>query len=213
MNDKIYIHGITSQNYKQYNSLYLRKVLKQILKSDAILSTKLQKKPSTQGFNGSNYISLCDYEKRFLYPEEHEDYNSYELYIRYSIGLVFPKEVLEVITPTIIDRISYDKYGYQKMTELGESTKERYSDMPDEVQVKDKIPLELLSCITLPIHSMDNPIYSESFSINKVIYEINKIKQLTKQYEYDVPIYDIDTFENLNNKRNVKKLIRKNRGY
>ena len=213
MDEKIYIHGICVRHYKQYQSMYLRKILKQILKSDAVLSTRMQHKPSNQGFNGPDYISLCDYEKRFLFPKEDSKYNSFETYIRYSIGLVFPKDKIQVITPTIIDMIHYTKNGYQKMAFLGESPDERYSDMLDEVQVKDKIPLELLSCITLPIHSMDLKIYKEKKSIDKVISEIEKVRKLLDLYGYSVPIYDIDTFEDLENYHNVKRLIRKNRGY
>lgn len=208
MNEKIYLHAI-GPNDKQYRTYLALKYLKQILKSKALLSRRLQQKELTHGFNGLDYISLCDFEKRFLAPKE--NYNSYEGYIRESLSLIFPKDKFDVIIPTVIDISTADKKGFERMKLLGESKVARYTDLPDEVQVKDRISLEYLSGITVPIHIIDNPLYGEKLAVKKVISEIQKIRRTLDLYGYNIPIYDIDSLYNIDEEENVKKIIKKYR--
>ena len=212
MEKEIYLHGICATS-SLYDDKPTKKILKQILKDNALLSARLQNKLNNSIlFNGLDYISLCDYEKRF--EKIGNEYNAYEAYIRYSLSLIFPKEKLDVIIPQIVIIKSTGSY-YQQMKEYGLSTDERYTDMPDEVQVKDRISLDLMSGITLPLSKMQYFYLNEERTVNMVLREIDKIRNLLYKYHHLVPIYDIDTFEKLDNPETTKKLVKhyyKNRG-
>ena len=209
MDKEIYLHGIYSLS-DYYDSKMTLKILKKILESNAILSARLQKKFfHIVLFNGIDYISLCDYEKSEKYRLI--ETNSYETYIRYSLSLIFPKDKIPVIEPEIIDAV----YDYETIREYGLSEDKRYSDLPDEVQVKDKISLDLMTGITLPVSKMKNIFLNEAKTTNMVLREIDKIRTLLDKYNHLVPLYDIDTFESLEKEENVKTLVKhyyKNRG-
>ena len=207
MNKSICLHAIDAF-HNRYNSRETLSILKHILNDDALLSARLQNKKYGHGFNGIDYISLCDYEKRKFYHEGYPEYTAFRGYIMESLSIVFPKDKLPIITPQIIDICTKRREGITLMTMLGLSEDERYSDMYDEVQVKDKISLELMSGITLPIHKMRKPFQNEQKTIDLVLKEVEKICNLLALYGYEVPIYDINTFYSLKSSDNVKRLIR-----
>ena len=130
MDKKIYLHGIYSIS-DYYDSRMTLKILKKILESDAVLSARLQgKKNHIVLFNGMDYISLCDYEKNGIHILDNS--NAFENYVRYSLSLIFPKDKLKVIEPEIVDLVS----DYETISKYGLSEVKRYTDLPDEVQVK-----------------------------------------------------------------------------
>lgn len=203
--DSIYLHAIYALS-SRYNSNETLQKLKYILESKAILSKNMQNKKDSYGFNGLDYISLCDYDKRQLLHPIVKDYNAYYLYIIASLSIMFPKDKLQVIIPEQVNFIGID--NQEKMEELGFSNKKRYSDLLDEVQVKDEIPLSLMSGITLPISYMIKPLFSEKLTIDMVINKIEKTRKLLNKYGYDVPFYDIKTFTPLDDKDKVKTLVK-----
>ena len=211
MDNKVYLHGIYARS-DEYDSRSTLNILKHILKDNALLSSRLQRKSDNQSlFNGIDYISLCDYEKRK--EKFNSNYNSYEGYIRYSLSLAFPKNKVDAIIPQLIEIEKIGNY-YNKMRELGLSTERRYTDLPDEVQVKDRISLDFMSAITLPISKMKNPFLNEDKTVYMVLKEIEKVNKLLLKYKHLVPLYDIDTLEKLD-ESTTKKLVKyyyKNRG-
>lgn len=210
MNNQIYLHGIYAKS-EIYNSKMTLKILKEILEADALLSARLQKMDSYPTyFNGMDYISLCDYEKRNILSSD--GFNSYEEYIRYSLALIFPKNKLKVIVPKIIN-IEYNKDYFRKMQILGMSDDERFSDLPDEVQVKDRVSLDYLIGMFLPICRFYTFFLTESKMTDNILQEIEKIKKLLNEYNRDVPIYDTDTCESLENIENVKLLVKECQKY
>ena len=94
------------------------------------------------------------------------------------------------------------------MLELGLSKKNRYSDLYDEVQVKDEIPLSSMSAVTMPLQKMTRPLLPENFAIYIVLKQIEQVKELLIKYNYDVPMYDINTFTPLEDEQSVKTLVR-----
>ena len=205
MDKDICLHATyaTSDTYSQITTIH---ILKKILKSKAVLSKRLQKQNDTvTGFNGLDYISLCDYSKK----EEHyiRKYNAFEGYIRYSLSLIFPKEKLDIITPELIYIGQNENYD-NKMKEYGLSKDIRYSDIPDEVQVKDSISLDLMTGITLPIDKMILPYMNSNKNTIIILKEIARIIKLLGKYNYNVPLYDIDTFTRVDDESNVKYLIK-----
>ena len=223
MDNKICLHGIACTKCDGlYDKKYTLKVLESILKSEELLSPRLQgmdkKEYGRIGYNGLDYISLCDYEKKEKL--NNKNLNSYIDYILSAMSLVFPKNKLKIIEPIIIpmakitSKSSYIKY-LAVMKEYGMSETDRYTDLPDEVQVKDRIPLSFMKGITIPINELYNIFYSERKYTYEVMKEIEKIHKLLAKYRYDVPIYDIKTMESLDDEANVKKLVKeyyKNRG-
>ena len=210
MDDNMYLHAIYAF-YQRYNSEVTKQKLKFILMSNAILSLRLQKGRGAEayGFNGLDYISLCDYAKRNQCHEGIPNYTSFNSYIRESLSLIFPAEKLDVIETQIVEMSEHEVHP--KMKELGLSTERRYSDFYDEVQVKDRIPLSLMSGVTFPVKKMTRPSFPEKYIILIVQKQIEEIKNLLIKYNHEVPMYDVDTFAPLEDEYNVKQLVRKYR--
>lgn len=210
MDRNIYLHAINSVPDEYYHPEETNKILLQILKRRAILSSKLQRRRSTGGFNGHDYVSLCDYAKRNDYKSFMGKYNAYHTYVRYSLSLAFPKDKLNIIKPKVLNGVYIrDSKGYNEMEKLGKSRKERCTDMPDEVQVKDKVSLDNLCATTFPLHLLKG--FSDSSldeQASLIMFEIEEIDRLLNKFGYDVPMYDIDTFEELTSASQVKMLIR-----
>ena len=204
MDKQLYLHGIYTAG-ELYNSKDTLKILRKILISNALLSNRLQgieeKKIS---FSGLDYISLCDYEKKDICLGY--NYNAYQIFIKNSLSLMFPKDKLSVIIPQTID-IPRDKGYTKKVIEYGLSEPVRYSDLPDEVQVRDKISLDLLIGLSLPLSKMQRYFYSKKRTFYMVEKELEQIKELLQAYNYNVPLYDIDTLELLEEPTTVKRLV------
>lgn len=205
--DNIYLHAIYAF-YKRYRHEDTIKKLKYILESDAILSRRLQMNNDPYGFNGIDYISLCDYEKRNLHHKGMPDYTAYYSYIRESLSLMFPKDKIEVIKPKMVDFIGLSKSGLDRMLELGLSKEQRYSDLYDEVQVKDIVPLTSLNGVTMPLDKMVKGFIPENIATSMVQRELEQIKELLIKYNHEVPMYDIDSFISLDDDQNVKTLVK-----
>ena len=111
-----------------------------------------------------------------------QNFNAYNTYVRYSVSLMFPQGEFEVIDPVIVKAPSrMTAKDYIKMKKLGLSKDKRFSDMPDEVQVKDRVPLEYMSGLTYPVHMVrenDEFSYYSLFEKYKPIVEnISKTNQ------------------------------------
>ena len=102
MDNKIYLHGISTQSSSFDFEKSLEK-LREILRSEFLLSRRnLGLSEAQAGFNGLDYISLCDYEKRTLENGSRDMYNAYYAYIYNNLALAFPKNRFDVITPKYI---------------------------------------------------------------------------------------------------------------
>lgn len=201
--EAMYLHAIYA-DMEEYDSKETRRTLEKILKSQYLLSLRLQNRlMDSCGFNGPDHIALCDYEKRFLYQENDSSYNAYQGYIRNSVSLIFLKQDIQVEIPQLVDIVPENKAGYHLMYHLGRSKEKRYSDLPDEVQVKDLIPLTKLAGITFPTHLLK--------AKESEIGEIKLINDILKKYGYNVPIYDIDTFQKLQVLKEKSFVYRKKR--
>ena len=210
MEKNIYLHAINATSDDNYPTIETYQILCKILKCGALLSSRLQRKLSTDGFNGKDYISLCDYTKKDIKKGEDGKYNAFHTYIRYSLSLVFPKNELSVIEPIILSDIyAINKEGFMKMKKLGEIKGDRrYTDMPDEVQVKNKIPLASSTALTYPTHlSIDDEI-GERATIAKIMIDLDSINKALDRFGYNIPIYDIDTFEKLDSTNSVRMLLK-----
>lgn len=217
MNENIYMHGIgNSSNIDSnldYNPKGQRSSFYSILDSGELKSRRKLGSKTSYGFNGLDYISLCDYSKKDIYNTgSNKKYNAYSTYISGSISICFDKDKIEdkIIVPTIVDVCTNNLSGFAYMQKLGLSNDERYSDYPDEVQVKDSLSLDNMCQITFPTHSfLDFYFYhSKSTRIKKLIAEIYELQSIISYLGYDVPIYDLYTKRELNGE-NIEKLLLK----
>lgn len=210
MNEKIYLHTINNGSDGIYNSKRQLSVLTSILKDNMIKSLRLQGREAHPSFSGLDYISFSDYEKREVYNKEMKYYNGFQGYCRDGLSITFPHEKLKVIEPTIVEICSKDIYGYEKMFELGFSEDERYSDLPDEVQVKDFVKLDDMNGILFPTESfIDTKFFrTKKKKIELLKREISVIKELLYKYNHsDINIYDIDSLNEVNDEFIESKIL------
>ena len=209
MKEDIYLHGICPTNAFYLETYETYEILCKILKCRALLSSKLQRTISNEGFNGVDYVSLCDYTRRYVMAKAKQNFNAYNTYVRYSVSLMFPQGEFEVIDPVIVKAPSrMTAKDYIKMKKLGLSNDKSFSDMPDEVQVKDRVPLEYMSGLTYPVHMVRENDENSIKKIARIMDDLDILNYALSEYGYDVPIYDIDTFAVLDSPKEVEYVLR-----
>ncbi len=210
MNEQVYLHGVGNGPHSYYDPRNQEVILGKILASGALLSMRQQGKESNNGFNGIDYVSLCDYEKKEVFNTGRRKYNTFYQHIINSLALVFPKEEIEVIVPTIVRNCTLNRSGYEWMKCLGESGEDRYSDLPDEVQVKDMVSLTNLSALTFPTEMFLSNFFlrKSSTKIDALKKEIAELYSLLKYFGYDIKIYDIHSLREMN-EENIERLVLK----
>lgn len=212
MDKKIYMHGICSSNEYDFDKAIQK--LRYILKSEYLLSRRnLGIFDNQSMFNGLDYISLCDYEKRILENSDRDMYNAYYAYIMYSMALIFPKGEFDVIEPKYINKaLAGNKFYEFLMHKFGASKGKRYSDYPDEVQVKDKISLEHLIGVTYPLgstyHQLRKKGNSERESIVTIMEQLEEMSLALYDHDYSVGIYEANSLTLLDSEEEVKKVLR-----
>lgn len=192
MRKDVYLHSVIAGGFRYSNEKTLE-ILEKILKSGELLSANLRGGDCRYNFCGGDYISLSDYEKKDQGKGLKKTYNSFYQYSIYGPSIMIPKNEIEVIEPIVLDRIIVFYSGYKNMMmELGLSD-ERYTDLEDEVQVKDRVSLDKMCGMTIPTACMLR--FFKNYKENCIMAydEIQKIRELFDKYGYDVPFYDIDT--------------------
>ena len=213
MNEKIYLHTINNGFKDYYDPKKQKVILESILRDKEILSKRKQgfnERNTPLNFCGLDYISLSDYEKRFVSNKEKAYYNCYYAYSRAGLSLTFPQEKIKVIEPTILPVCNRNFRDFDLMKYYGMCISERYTDLPDEVQVKDSISLEHVNGLLFPT---DNFMKSKIFARKEKMIillkkELEILNKMLKDYNYDISIYDVDTLLELNDD-NINKLTLK----
>lgn len=150
-------------------------VLKQILESGYVLSRRLQGNTNskTNGWNGIDYISLCNYFERNATPYDnnpyYQGYNAYNTFISRSLSLIIDKKRIRAIKPKLVEPVIFDWESLEKMRILGNAT-QRFSDLPDEIQVKNRISLAKMVGITLPLCHMGHDEHTNTYYTDLVIH-------------------------------------------
>lgn len=215
--NNFYLHAINCNDGKDFDEKSTLVKLEEILKSGYILSRRKRGDldPNKGGWNGFDYISLCDYAKKDAAPYEnnsfYKEYTAYDSYIMTSLSLIIDKRWVRAITPTLMPSIIFDWNSMQEMRYIGIHCKERYTDLPDEVQVKNQITLNRLEGITVPLSYMVNEKRKRVFSVEEIKYFLNKTKELLKRYEREVPIYDLETMTQLDSDKTLTMVIEQNK--
>ena len=86
------------------------------------------------------------------------------------------------------------------MYELGLREDERFTDLPDEVQVRDSIDVSKSNGIIFPTKEFmySRPLTTRRKMIELMKVELDTIRTMLDKYNYDLSIYDVDTLEELN---------------
>ncbi len=189
--------------------------LKNILSDQYLYSRRLQGDLDLGkgGFAGFDYISFYDNFLRYAKPYEnnkfYRGYNSYSSYVANSLSLGFKRDDIEIIKPTLIAPVVFDWDSMEMMRILGKSDTCRYSDMPDEIQVKDKVSLKNLVCLTLPVHLMVQNKKGIIYDSSDIYDCVNDIKNLLMKYDYEVPVYDLYSRTKLDSEEKINKVFKK----
>lgn len=211
MKQDVYLHTVNNRNFNSRRDI---STVSYILDCNSLLSLRNQGISESISFAGLDHISLCDYEKKNITNNGNLFYNSFYSYIRHGISFAFDKktleEVYEVKRPTILEVYNSFLMNYyrQYMKALGNEEK-RYSDLPDEVQIKDKISLDYLSFITYPCEEFfDSRLFFRyTTKRKKLIEEINSLRSVLISHGKDLDIYDINTGILLD-EEGIEKVIR-----
>lgn len=195
MEHKVYMHSI---NHQYFNSKRDIKTFSYILDDGALLSLRRQGFNYSSSFAGLDYISFADYEKRNQTNNGILYYNAYYAYIRLGISLAFEKNklasVYDIKEPIILEALNNSDKIHYRMQMLGYE-EERYTDLPDEVQIKDEVSIDYLSYITYPCDEF----FVSRFFIKQeskrkgLIEEINNLKSIIISHGKQLDIYDIDS--------------------
>ncbi len=168
--------------------------LEGILKTGAIL-TRHARNMIGFGFNGTKYISLSDYDKRFnnVYKDDPKffDYTAYAMYSTKALSILIDKRKVKAIKPTLVEPLDNSFLSFLKMYGAAHDLiGRRMSDLPDEVQVFGDIYYDTFGGVTIPIREIN-----EGYSIEKVKQVYRKVRELLKRYEYQMGIYDVDDLQ------------------
>ena len=202
MRQDIYLHSLHG-GIKGYSSEATLELLEKILKSGAVLSTNLSGVPCNNNFSGADYISLCDYERKHLGKGFGKTYNGFYQYAVYDPSLMFPKDQVDVVHPIILKKMIVQYSNYVTfMKELG-MEEDRYTDLEDEVQVRDRIEIDKLCGMTFPTYEFLSIFRSVERDVQRVYEETLKYRELLDKYGFVVPFYDVnsempmDTYEDV----------------
>ena len=176
MNLNFYAHSVC----KHYDQLFLdSENLEKVFKSGYLLSRrKLNMSEEMSLYNGMDYISLCDLACR------HEEYSAYNMYIKRGISLLFNHDI-RVIIPKKVERSSNILQDIFNMHRLG-MEEMRYTDLHDEVQIKDMLSLDYLEGILL-----SKELFYKYYSDVDFKDYLDYIEYLLELYNYKVPIINL----------------------
>lgn len=214
--ENYYLHAI--EPYGERNpfdiELALNK-LEEVVSSGYILSRRQRgdNKKSIGGWNGIDYISLCDYSKRNNPPynndERFKDYTAYTNYIKDSISLIISKKNIMAITPELKPPVACDFNRLKEMVTLGNHPTKRFSDYPDEVQVKDKISLKKIIGVTVPIDKLIDERCNYVYSKEEILRFLKDIKEILNYYHKKDSIYDLLTMTEIKGESDLEKVFTK----
>ncbi len=218
-----YLHAIDCQNDNLFDGDRSLNTLKTILDSGELKSKRLRgiTDKSYGGWNGLDYISLCDYRRKDNRPYDNDKflkgYTSYEIYIKKSLSFILKKNKICAIKPKLVEPIIFDWDSHYIMYELGNSKFGRFSDLLDEVQVKDRISFDRIKGMTVPIEFMiteykpflksDNDKIMSPYTIDELIKYLNEIKKMLKFYKISNELYDLETQTLLNNDDDIIEVV------
>ncbi len=163
------------------------------------------------GFNGSRYISLADYDKRFDHVNKDDkdlfDYSAYSIYSTKSVSIMIDKTKVRAVTPTLIKPIHSSFISLFKMIAASNDyTSVRMTDLPDEVQVRGNIYYKAFMGVTIPSEEIIS-----GLSPDKLRRVYAKVRELLERYEYQLGVYNVSDMQPIDSEKDVEEIIRRSR--
>ena len=203
----VYLHSIkTTGDIKDIDGSLVD--LESILDTGAIL-TRRARNLIGFGFNGTKYLSLSDYDKRYnniYYDDEvFYDYTAYEMYSTKALSIMIDKAQVKAITPNLVKPLDNSFMSFIRMYAAAfDLISERMSDLPDEVQVYGNIYEEAFKGITIPVKEINDKV-----SYNKLLFVYKRIRELLEKYEYYIGIYDVETLKPINEEKELEEIVKR----
>ena len=179
----------------------------EIIKTGEIKSQRKLGLTYGRGFNRLDYISVCNkcsdkeyekYKKRLKYYVD-----AYSMFIEDRFCFIISDEITAIKTE-YLEHYSFSRYQLNKY--IDEHPETRYSDMIDEYQVKDSIPLKYIIGIGIPFNAL-----LEGY----IIDDLKVIMEITKSLNLDIintnEVNFIEEYENKKrvlDKEKVKELLK-----
>ena len=211
MEHNVYMHTVNNRNFVSRRDI---ENLQYILHVGYLYSRRKQGYKSSSTFSGLDYISLSDFTKKDQTNDGLLYYNAFYSYTRLGIAVSFPKEIIdknyEVIIPELLSGVKQEGVIEYNMASLGNGVT-RYSDLPDEVQIKDQVAMKDALYVTYPCTEFLETQFltRKENKAKKLIHEINELKKVIQSQNYNLDVYDIDS-EILLNEEGIEKVLRLN---
>lgn len=206
----IYLHGIANMAFAEEEKESIE-AIEEILTQNYLLSRIEQGKLNNvkEGYNGIDRISLCDYDTGIeVMSEFYHPLTSYEMFINQSLSFIFPKKNINAIFPIIVSNNISEEELFELQTDP-QFEGEYFTDLPDEVQVKDKLSLDYMEGITIPIEYIFQQSKSLEDATKKIIYYLNNLDELLKKYKRKNHIYNLDDFQEIKNTNDIERALKK----
>ncbi len=143
---KLFYHGMQP---RRTTLCKIRKML-EIIDSGGLKSNRLLDNNLAHGYNGLDYISVCSREKFYKYFKKEE--SAFNIFIKNNFCFILSNEIGAIKTVYL----DYDKIkDYNDLVEYKNLfPNQQFSDLFDEWQVKDEIPLSYILGIGLPFKNL-----------------------------------------------------------
>lgn len=174
---KYYYHGLKEGFSIERRHLCIDKMI-EIISSGGLKSRAKRGINLNGGFNGNDYISLC----KKLPMDDYIENPSQSFFpcILNNYCFIISNEV-DAIKPRIISKDDYDSWEDIKLM-LDTNPDERISDLVDEWQVKDEIPLKYIVGLGFPFKELE---YYKNQS-EEMKEKIEKLFELAKELNLDI---------------------------
>lgn len=184
---KVFYHGI--KPYYDVNESI--SIMLKIIESGGIKCRRLQGVTSNRGFNGDDYISICERKRNCEYRKYPN--NAFFQYIHYGFCFILNGDI-PVIPVRYINSDAFDFYN-EIVKYMSSYPDVRFSDMFDEWQVKDEIPLSCIVGIGLSTCKMLEYV---KFANEKEMFKnnLNKLYIIAKDLNWDIVDTDMLYMEN-----------------
>lgn len=191
--NRLFYHGMQPRR----SSLCKIKTMLEIIDSGSLKSNRLLGNNLTHGYNGLDYISVCSREKIYKYFKKEE--SAFNLFIKNNFCFILSGDI-SVIKPKYLDWNCFEHYD-DLVNYINSFPGAQFSDLFDEWQVKDEIPLDYVVGLGLPLQSLSK-IYNLD---DKMMKEIERLYMFARTFGWD--IVDSDSFFSFYNyeKGKVKK--------
>ena len=184
------------------------KDLEGILETGAILNRRYRNLIGF-GFNGTKYVSLSDYDKRFDNAYKNDEYyfdnTAYAMYSTKALSIMIDKAKVKVIVPKLVSPLDMSPMSMLRMYGAAfDLIERRMSDLPDEVQVKGNIYDDSFMGITIPSEEIVTKL-----SADKLRSVYVRLKELIEKYKYQLGLYNLSDMRPMDSEEDVEEIIKR----